>query len=110
MTGLFGIQAIPPDIAVEPPTRSCFSSTRASAPAEDAARAATRAPPPDPTMTRSAASSQLLIVGQPGGEHATDSGPAHALICSSWSCRSELQGQALQAAQEVGREVVVLPC
>src|SRR5581483_8462367 len=61
MTGLTGIQAIPPDMAVDPPIRSCFSRTSALAPEWAAVNAATMPPPPDPTITRSAAVSQVVI-------------------------------------------------
>src|SRR5688572_7569783 len=53
MSGLFGIQKIPPDMHVDPPTSACFSRTSASAPASAAASAATMPPPPDPAITKS---------------------------------------------------------
>ena len=61
MTGLFGTQTIPPDIAVEPPINACFSSTRALAPASAAASAATMPPPPDPTITTSTVESHVVM-------------------------------------------------
>ncbi len=65
MTGLFGTQAMPPDMQVEPPMRSCFSSTRALAPASSAASAATMPPPPDPTITRSTVVSHVVMSPSP---------------------------------------------
>src|SRR4051794_19233130 len=50
---LFGIQIMPPDMAVVPPRYSLFSRTATVAPALLAHRAAVRAAPPDPTMTMS---------------------------------------------------------
>ena len=61
MTGLFGTQAMPPDMQVEPPMRSCFSSTRALAPTSSAASAAAMPPPPDPTITRSTVVSHVVM-------------------------------------------------
>src|ERR1700722_6719897 len=61
ITGLFGTQAMPPDMAVEPPIRSCFSSTSALAPASTAVSAATMPPPPDPTITKSTVESHVVI-------------------------------------------------
>src|SRR5271168_2936122 len=61
MTGLLGTQAMPPDMQVDPPMRSCFSSTRALAPTSSAASAATMPPPPDPTMTRSTVVSHVVM-------------------------------------------------
>src|ERR1700677_1992850 len=65
MTGLFGTQAMPPDMQVEPPMRSCFSSTRAPAPTSSAASAATMPPPPDPTITRSTVVSHVVMSTSP---------------------------------------------
>ena len=61
ITGLFGIQAMPPDMAVEPPIRSCFSSTSALPPASTAVSAATMPPPPDPTITKSTVESHVVM-------------------------------------------------
>ncbi len=66
MTGLFGTQTTPPDIAVEPPTSSCFSSTSALAPAASAVSAATMPPPPDPTITKSTVESHSVMSRPPG--------------------------------------------
>src|SRR5438128_23677 len=46
---------------VEPPISACFSSTTALAPASAAVRAATIPPPPDPTITKSNAASQVVM-------------------------------------------------
>src|SRR5580692_3055928 len=56
---------MPPDIQVEPPMRSCFSSTRALHPAASAASAATMPPPPDPTITRSTVVSHVVMSPSP---------------------------------------------
>ena len=56
---------MPPDMQVEPPMRSCFSSTRALAPAASAASAATMPPPPDPTITRSTVVSHVVMSPSP---------------------------------------------
>src|SRR4051812_25967022 len=53
INGLSGTHTIPPDIAVEPPTRACFSSTSAEAPASATRNAPTSPPPPLPTLTKS---------------------------------------------------------
>ena len=63
--GLFGIQIIPPDKPVDPPTTACFSRTSGSRPASIAAIAAMRPPPPLPTMARSTDLSQVVIVLPP---------------------------------------------
>ena len=53
ISGLFGIQTMPPDMHVDPPIWACFSRTSTSAPASAAASAATMPPPPDPAITKS---------------------------------------------------------
>src|SRR6202453_3720870 len=52
---------MPPDMQVEPPMRSCFSSTRALDPTSSAASAATMPPPPDPTITKSTVESHVVM-------------------------------------------------
>jgi hypothetical protein len=53
ISGLSGIQSMPPDIPVEPPTTPCFSTITGLRPAAWAASAAASPPPPLPTITMS---------------------------------------------------------
>src|SRR5438067_5810675 len=57
MKRLLGIHITPPDLAVEPPTRSVFSRIRTLLPALRITRPAHIEPPPLPTTTKSKASS-----------------------------------------------------
>ena len=65
ISGLSGIQSMPPDMPVEPPTTPCFSRITGFRPAAWAASAAARPPPPLPTITMSNVSSRPAISGHP---------------------------------------------
>src|SRR5579884_3782143 len=65
MRGLLGIQSTPPDIAVDPPTRSRFSRTSASRPLVLAASAPAIPPPPLPIETKSVVKSHSVIAVPP---------------------------------------------
>src|ERR1700722_10311560 len=58
--GLFGIQATPPEKAVDPPNTFCFSMISAERPSDLAASAAGTDAAPLPTITRSKLSSYAI--------------------------------------------------
>src|ERR1700712_4077466 len=58
-----GIQTMPPDTAVVPPTASAFSYTATDAPPTAAVRAAVKPAPPEPSTTTSTSWSQSVLTG-----------------------------------------------
>src|ERR1700742_1948551 len=71
ISGLFGIQYSPPDLAVVPPTTGAFSINITEAPESTALVAAANPAPPPPTTITSAVASNFCpaALAMPGPSH-----------------------------------------